>query len=96
MLALQAKEEVEALEKKMVQLENELATTTTNLENSNKRLEEREKALQNVSHTIKTSVLHDAYCLIAWGDFLRRPTERFDTHVVPVSLTGPSYIPCVC
>ena len=51
MLALQAKEEVEALEKKMVQLENELTTTTTNLENSNKRLEEREKALQNVSHT---------------------------------------------
>ena len=51
MLAFQAKEEVEALEKKMVQLENELTTTTTNLENSNKRLEEREKALQNVSHT---------------------------------------------
>ena len=50
MLAFQAKEEVEALEKKMVQLENELTTTTTNLENSNKRLEEREKALQNVSH----------------------------------------------
>ena len=50
-LAFQAKEEVEALEKKMVQLENELTTTTTNLENSNKRLEEREKALQNVSHT---------------------------------------------
>ena len=54
MLALQAKEEVEALEKKMVQLENELTTTTTNLENSNKRLEEREKALQNVSHTTWT------------------------------------------
>ena len=54
MLALQAKEEVEALEKKMVQLENELTTTTTNLENSNKRLEEREKALQNVSHTTLT------------------------------------------
>ena len=50
MLVFQAKEEVEALEKKMVQLENELTTTTTNLENSNKRLEEREKALQNVSH----------------------------------------------
>ena len=48
----QAKEEVEALEKKLVQLENELAATTLNLENSNKKLEEREKALQNVSsHT---------------------------------------------
>ena len=46
---LQAKEEVEALEKKMVQLENELTTTTTNLENTVRKLEEREKALQNVS-----------------------------------------------
>ena len=45
----QAKEEVEALEKKMVQLENELSTTTTNLENTVRKLDEREKALQNVS-----------------------------------------------
>ena len=50
-MLFQAKEEVEALEKKMVQLENELVTTTTNLENTVKKLEEREKALQNVSLT---------------------------------------------
>ena len=49
MWSFQAKEEVEALEKKMVQLENELVTTTTNRENTVKKLEEREKALQNVS-----------------------------------------------
>ena len=48
-MLFQAKEEVEALEKKMVQLENELVTTTTNLDNTVKKLEEREKALQNVS-----------------------------------------------
>ena len=46
---LQAKEEVEALEKKIIQLENELTSTTSALETSNTRLEEREKALQNVS-----------------------------------------------
>ena len=40
---------MEALEKKLVQLENELAQTTTNLENSIAKLEDREKALQNVS-----------------------------------------------
>ena len=48
---------MEALEKKLMQLENELAATTTNLENSNVKLEEREKALQNVSHTCMT--VHD-------------------------------------
>ena len=50
---------MEALEKKLVQLENELAATTTNLDNSNNRLEEREKALQNVSHTSMT--VHDYF-----------------------------------
>ena len=45
---------MEALEKKLVQLENELSQTTTNLENSNTKLEEREKALQNVSLTCMT------------------------------------------
>ena len=45
----QAKEEVEALEKKMQQLENELAQTQTNLEQATTNLEEKEKALQNVS-----------------------------------------------
>ena len=46
---VQAKEEVEALEKKMQQLENELTQTQTNLETSTHNLEEKEKALQNVS-----------------------------------------------
>jgi lipid II:glycine glycyltransferase (peptidoglycan interpeptide bridge formation enzyme) len=46
---LKAKEEVEALEKKMQQLENELAQTQTNLETATHKLEEKEKALQNVS-----------------------------------------------
>lgn len=45
----QAKEEVEALEKKMQQLENELAQTQANLEQATHNLEEKEKALQNVS-----------------------------------------------
>ena len=45
---LKAKEEVEALEKKMVQLENELAQTQTNLDTATHNLEEKEKALQNV------------------------------------------------
>ena len=53
---------MEALEKKLVQLENELAATTTNLENSNVKLEEREKALQNVSRTFMT--VHDSCLLI--------------------------------
>ena len=44
----QAKEEVEALEKKMQQLENELVQTQTNLETATHNLEEKEKALQNV------------------------------------------------
>ena len=70
----QAKEEVEALEKKMVQLENELTTTTTNLDNTVKKLEEREKALQNVSlhaqDTVPDSCLHAAspihvFCVLA-------------------------------
>ena len=52
-MLFQAKEEVEALEKKMVQLENELVTTTTNLDNTVKKLEEREKALQNVSWLLR-------------------------------------------
>ena len=46
---IQAKEEVEALEKKMQQLENELAQTQANLEQATHNLEEKEKALQNVS-----------------------------------------------
>ena len=50
----QAKEEVEALEKKMQQLENELAQTQTNLEQATTNLEEKEKALQNVSFYGKT------------------------------------------
>lgn len=48
----QAKEEVEALEKKMQQLENELAQTQQNLETATKNLEEKEKALQNVSDVL--------------------------------------------
>ena len=46
---IKAKEEVEALEKKMVQLENELTQTQTNLDTASVNLEEKEKALQNVS-----------------------------------------------
>jgi Skp family chaperone for outer membrane proteins len=41
---------VEALDKKMQQLENELAHTQTNLETASHNLEEKEKALQNVCH----------------------------------------------
>ncbi len=48
LLEWQAKEEVEALEKKMQQLENELAQTQANLEQATHNLEEKEKALQNV------------------------------------------------
>ena len=44
-----AKEEVEALEKKMQQLEHELTQTQTNLDTATHNLEEKEKALQNVS-----------------------------------------------
>ena len=39
---------MEALEKKMVQLENELAQTQTNLETATQNLEEKERELQNV------------------------------------------------
>ena len=50
---------MEALEKKIIQLENELSSTTSQLENSNTRLEEREKALQNVSmHDQDTCMTH--------------------------------------
>ena len=61
----QAKEEVEALEKKMQQLENELAQTQSNLEQATHNLEEKEKALQNVSH-------FEAFChetKKAWNGF---------------------------
>lgn len=51
MVSGQAKEEVEALEKKMQQLENELSQTQTNLEQATHNLEEKEKALQNVSRS---------------------------------------------
>ena len=39
---------MEALDKKMQQLENELTQTQTNLETATHNLEEKEKALQNV------------------------------------------------
>ena len=38
------------LQKKMQQLENDLDQTQEKLMNANQRLEEKEKALQNVSH----------------------------------------------
>ena len=65
-MLFQAKEEVEALEKKMVQLENELVTTTTNLENTVKKLEEREKALQNVSQPPRRCSTH--LCMLMHPD----------------------------
>ena len=52
----QAKEEVEALEKKMQQLENELAQTQINLETATKNLEEKEKALQNVRSLLRAEL----------------------------------------
>ena len=59
-MVFQAKEERTALEKKIVQLENELSSTTSQLENSNNRLEEREKALQNVSRCTLRDCVHDS------------------------------------
>lgn len=46
---LKAEEEVRELQKKMQQLENDLDQTQEKLMNANQRLEEKEKALQNVS-----------------------------------------------
>ena len=46
---VQAEEEVRELQKKMQQLENDLDQTQEKLMNANQRLEEKEKALQNVS-----------------------------------------------
>ena len=63
---VQAKEEVEALEKKMQQLENELTQTQTNLETSTHNLEEKEKALQNVS----LACLDDFVCFVLFERFL--------------------------
>lgn len=47
---IQAEEEVRDLQKKMQQLENDLDQTQEKLMNANTRLEEKEKALLNVSH----------------------------------------------
>ena len=47
---LKAEEEVRELQKKMQQLENDLDQTQEKLMNANQRLEEKEKALQNVSN----------------------------------------------
>ena len=44
------------LQKKMQQLENDLDQTQEKLMNANQRLEEKEKALQNVSVTSVTLV----------------------------------------
>ena len=46
---VKAEEEVRELQKKMQQLENDLDQTQEKLMNANQRLEEKEKALQNVS-----------------------------------------------
>ena len=46
---VQAEEEVRDLQKKMQQLENDLDQTQEKLMAANQRLEEKEKALQNVS-----------------------------------------------
>jgi outer membrane murein-binding lipoprotein Lpp len=52
---VQAEEEVRDLQKKMQQLENDLDQTQEKLMAANQRLEEKEKALQNVSHTFQTN-----------------------------------------
>lgn len=54
---------MEALEKKLNQLENELAQTQTNLEKAIHDLEEKEKDLQHVSDEWDRvhSLLHDFY-----------------------------------
>ena len=62
-----AKEEVEALEKKMVQLENELSDTQTKLETATKNLEEKEKALQNVSFFHPEGVKFNPFVWFAWS-----------------------------
>ena len=64
-----------------MQLENELAATTTNLENSNVKLEEREKALQNVSRTFMT--VHDN-CLLIFMFFLLILIFNHDFGVIAV------------
>ena len=74
---VQAKEEVEALEKKMQQLENELTQTQTNLETSTHNLEEKEKALQNVSLALSGWF---SVCFVCNILFL-------DLHVMQTSLT---------
>ena len=45
-------EEVQDLQKKLTQVENDLVTNKSNLEQANKDLEEREKSLTNVSFYI--------------------------------------------
>ena len=45
------------LQKKMQQLENDLDQTQEKLMNANQRLEEKEKALQNVSHRQTTNLI---------------------------------------
>ncbi len=53
---VQAEEEVRDLQKKMQQLENDLDQTQEKLMAANQRLEEKEKALQNVSHSFQTTI----------------------------------------
>lgn len=53
-LTIQAEEEVRDLQKKMQQLENDLDQTQEKLMNANQRLEEKEKALQNVSGQVSS------------------------------------------
>ena len=60
---------MEALEKKMVQLENELAQTQTNLETATHNLEEKERELQNVITNSEWDRLK-AFCILCvlWPD----------------------------
>ncbi len=53
---IQAEEEVRDLQKKMQQLENDLDQTQEKLMAANQRLEEKEKALQNVSKQLRFCV----------------------------------------
>lgn len=50
---IQSEEEVRALQKKMQQLENDLDQAQENLLAANSKLEEKDKALQTVSSSIK-------------------------------------------
>ena len=61
----------------MQQLENDLDQTQEKLMNANQRLEEKEKALQNVSHQdILTMITNCHFFLFSYSNHAKNPPKR--------------------